>query len=226
MINPEAVIAKPTILVVDDAPDNLSLISELLRDRYKLKVANNGEKALKIAHAESKPDLILLDVMMPGLSGFEVCQRLKGDPTTRHIPIILLTAMSGSDEEKKGLELGASDYITKPISPPILMARVRTQLENKAAADFLRDQNAYLENEVMQRTKQIMAIQDVTILSMASLAETRDTDTGNHIRRTQYYVLILAKKLQSHPRFRETLKKSQNPRTMRPDCCLNNIART
>ncbi len=201
MINPEAVIAKPTILVVDDAPDNLSLISELLRDRYKLKVANNGEKALKIAHAESKPDLILLDVMMPGLSGFEVCQRLKGDPTTRHIPIIFLTAMSGSDDEKKGLELGASDYITKPISPPILMARVRTQLENKAAADFLRDQNAYLENEVMQRTKQIMAIQDVTILSMASLAETRDTDTGNHIRRTQYYVLILAKKLQSHPRF-------------------------
>lgn len=199
------VLEKKTVLVVDDSPDNLSLISGLLKDIYKLKVANNGEKAIKIAQADTKPDLILLDVMMPGLSGYEVCQTLKADPATCHIPIIFLTAMAGADDEKKGLELGGSDYITKPISPPILLARVKTQLQNKAAADFLRDKNDYLEKEVAERTKEVMAIQDVTILSMASLAETRDSDTGNHIRRTQYYVLALANRLQSYARFSEFL---------------------
>jgi putative two-component system response regulator len=152
------VLEKSTILVVDDSPDNLSLISGLLKDLYKLKVANNGEKAIKIAQAEKKPDLILLDVMMPGLSGYDVCQTLKSDPATRDIPIIFLTAMTGAEDEKKGLELGGSDYITKPISPPIVLARVKTQLQNKAAADFLRDQNAYLEKEVSERTKEVMAI--------------------------------------------------------------------
>jgi len=196
---------RPTILVVDDSPDNLSLISGLLKDLYKLKVANNGEKAIKIAQADSKPDLILLDIMMPGLSGYDVCKMLKADTATRDIPIIFLTAMAGAEDEKKGLELGGADYITKPISPPILLARVKTQLQNKAAADFLRDQNNYLEKEVSERTKEVMAIQDVTILSMASLAETRDSDTGNHIRRTQYYVLNLAKALQTHPRFSDYL---------------------
>jgi putative two-component system response regulator len=139
--------------------------------------------------------------MMPGLSGYDVCQILKADLATRDIPIIFLTAMTGAEDEKKGLELGGSDYITKPINPPIVLARVKIQLQNKAAADFLRDQNAFLENEIADRTKEVMAIQDVTILSMASLAETRDSDTGNHIRRTQYYVLALANSLQSHPRF-------------------------
>lgn len=199
------VLEKSTILVVDDSPDNLSLISGLLKDLYKLKVANNGEKAIKIAQAENKPDLILLDVMMPGLSGYDVCQTLKSDPSTRDIPIIFLTAMTGAEDEKKGLELGGSDYITKPISPPIVLARVKTQLQNKAVADFLRDQNTFLEKEVSDRTKEVMAIQDVTILSMASLAETRDSDTGNHIRRTQFYVLALAKALQSNPRFSQYL---------------------
>ena len=190
-----------TILIVDDSPDNLSLLSGLLKDEYRLKVANNGEKAIKIAQAESKPDLILLDIMMPGLSGYEVCETLKADTSTSHIPIIFLTAMTGAEDEKKGLEVGGADYITKPISPPIVLARVKTQLQNKAASDFLRDQNSFLEEEISERTKEVMAIQDVTILAMASLAETRDNDTGNHIRRTQYYVLALANALKSSPRF-------------------------
>lgn len=218
------VLEKPTILVVDDSPDNLSLMSGLLRDLYKLKVANNGDKAIKIAQGDKKPDLILLDVMMPGLSGYEVCELLKGDPTTRDIPIIFLTAMTGADDEKKGLELGGADYITKPVSPPIVLARVKTQLQNKAAADFLRDQNAYLEKEVSERTKEVMAIQDVTILSMASLAETRDSDTGNHIRRTQYYVLALARALQSHPRFSEYLTE-QNIKMLFKSAPLHDIGK-
>jgi len=192
---------RATILVVDDTPDNLTVMSELLKDTYKVKLANNGEKALKYVQGEVKPDLILLDIMMPGLSGYDVIVELKANPATRGIPVIFLTAMSATEDEKKGLEMGAADYITKPISPPIVLARVKTQLENKAAADFLRDQNAYLETEVTKRTRELTAIQDVTILAMASLAETRDSDTGNHIRRTQYYVKVLAEKLKTHPRF-------------------------
>ena len=193
---------KPTVLVVDDTPDNLSLMSGLLKDHYKVKVANNGEKAIKIAQAAEQPDLILLDIMMPGLSGYEVCEILKKDPATRDIPIIFLTAMTATDDEKKGLELGAVDFITKPVNPPIVMARVATQLQVKAAADFLKDQNVYLEQEVSKRTRELAAIQDVTILAMASLAETRDNDTGNHIRRTQYYLELLANYLKNHDRFR------------------------
>ena len=192
--------ARATILIVDDTADNLSLMSGLLKHLYKVQVANNGEKALSYV-LDDKPDLILLDIMMPGLSGYDVMKKLKANPETRNIPVIFLTAMAATEDEKKGLEMGAADYITKPISPPVALARIRTQLENKAAADFLRDQKVYLEAEVEKRTREITAIQDVTILAMATLAETRDSDTGNHIRRTQYYVRLLAEKLKTHPRF-------------------------
>ncbi len=194
-------IKKATVLVVDDTPDNLALMSSLLKNDYKVKIANGGEKALKIAALDSPPDLILLDIMMPGMDGYEVCQQLKRDPRTMDIPVIFLTAKTEVEDEKKGLELGAVDYITKPISPPIVMARVKNHLALKAMADFLRDQNDFLELEVDKRTREVMAIQDVTILVMASLAETRDSDTGNHIRRTQFYVKALAEKLRGHPRF-------------------------
>ncbi len=197
----EKIPMKPTILVVDDTPDNLSLMHGLLKDDYTVKGANNGERAIKIASADVPPDLILLDIMMPGIDGYEVCRRLKADVKTRDIPIIFLTARSDVQDEQTGLELGAVDYITKPISPSIVLARVHTQLALKASADFLRDKNEFLESEVSKRTREVVAIQDVTILAMASLAETRDSDTGNHIRRTQHYVKALAWKLSTHPRF-------------------------
>jgi putative two-component system response regulator len=196
-----APLERPTILVVDDTADNLEIMAGLLKDSYHVKLANSGERALKYVRGERKPDLILLDIMMPGLSGHDVIRELKANAATRDIPVIFLTAMTAAEDEKKGFDLGAADYITKPISPPTVLARVRTQLQNKAHADFLRDQNAWLEAEVGRRTREITAIQDVTILAMASLAETRDSDTGNHIRRTQLYVRALAEKLKSHPRF-------------------------
>ena len=201
MSNPLEFITKKTILVVDDTSDNLSLMSGLLKDQYRVKLANSGEKALKAVQGDNPPDLILLDIMMPGMSGYEVCQVLKADPASRPIPIIFLTAMTSMEDEQKGLELGAADYITKPISPPIVLARVKTQLENKAMADFLRDQAAFLKAEVERQTQMVRAVQDATVLAMASLAETRDADTGNHIRRTQFYVQALANKLRTHPRF-------------------------
>lgn len=191
-----------TILVVDDTPDNLMLMAELLKDKYRVKLANNGEKALRILAGDPLPDLILLDIMMPGLSGLQVAEQLQQDARTRHIPIIFLTSMAAVESELQGLALGAVDYITKPISPSRVLARVETQIKLKAAADFLRDQNDFLEQEVQRRTREVVAIQEVTIQAMASLAETRDNETGNHIRRTQHYVKLLAELLRDHPRFR------------------------
>ncbi len=192
---------KPTILVVDDIPENIDLLREVLEGNYRTKIAINGEKALKIAFSDNKIDLILLDIMMPGMSGYEVCLQLKANSATRDIPVIFITAMSEVDDERKGLEMGAVDYITKPISPPIVQARIKTQLAAKRVQDFLRDQNKFLEQEIEKRTREVVALQDVTIHTMASLAETRDSDTGNHIRRTSNYVKVLAEKLRAHPRF-------------------------
>lgn len=127
-MNEPDLIKKITLLVVDDAPETLALISNLFKDDYKVKVANSGEKALKIASSDMPPDLILLDIVMPGMDGFEVCQRLKHDPRTMNIPVIFLTAKDEEKDELKGLELGAVDYITKPISAPIVMARVKNYL--------------------------------------------------------------------------------------------------
>ena len=194
-----------TVLVVDDTPENLTVMASLLREHFVVKVANQGEKALKIAQSETPPDLILLDIMMPQVDGYEVCRRLKASSVTREIPVIFLTARSDTDDERNGLALGAVDYITKPISPPILLARVNTHLALKATADFLRDKSAYLEREVALRTLEVQAIQDVTIMAMTSLAETRDNETGNHIRRTQLYVKTLAERLRHHPRFEAVL---------------------
>lgn len=194
-------IDKPTILVVDDTPDNLSLMSGLLKDLYKVKIANNGERALKVATTGMPPDIILLDIMMPVMDGYETCRHLKSTPGTKDIPVIFLTAKAEVEDEMKGFELGAVDYITKPISPPVVMARVKTHLELKQMRDYLKNQNVLLEAEVQRRTQEVVSVQEVTILAMASLAETRDNDTGNHIRRTQFYVKALAEKLRNHPRF-------------------------
>lgn len=199
---------KKTVLVVDDTPVNLTVMIGLLQDTYKVKVANSGEKALKIALGAIPPDIILLDIMMPDMDGYEVCRRLKANAATHDIPVIFLTAKHEVEDEKHGLDLGAVDYITKPISPPIVSARIHTHLQVKAYADFLKNKTEYLEQEVAQRTSEIAAIQKVTILALASLAETRDCETGFHIRRTQMYVRALANKLRHTPNYSAALNDS------------------
>ena len=148
---------KPTVLIVDDTPDNVQLLSEVLGVDYRTKAATNGNRALKIAFSDDPPDLILLDVMMPDMDGFEVCKRLKENPTTQRVPVIFVTAMNEVGDEQKGFAVGAVDYITKPISPPIVLARVRThltlyeqarKLEERAAE--LADFNRTLEQRVSQ----------------------------------------------------------------------------
>ena len=189
------------ILIVDDTPENLAVLGELLQTDYRVLVANSGRRALAIAVADPQPDLILLDVMMPDMDGYEVLAALRHNPRTAQIPVIFVTAMDALEDEQRGFDLGAIDYITKPLRPPIVLARVRVHLELKAARDRLSDQNTFLEAEVMRRMAENQLVQDVSIHALARLAETRDSETGNHIHRTREYVRALAVRLQSHPRF-------------------------
>jgi putative two-component system response regulator len=198
-----------SILVVDDTPTNLTLMFDLLKDEYRVRVANNGERALAIAAGPQPPDLILLDVMMPGMDGYATLGQLQANPASARIPIVFLTAKSQIEDEEKGLSLGALDYITKPVNPPIVLRRIRTQLMLKRANDFLQDKANYLEQEVQRRTAEVKDIQEVTVLALASLAETRDKETGQHILRTQRYVRTLARELQHHPRFAHYLSDAQ-----------------
>lgn len=151
--NPAA--AQPiSILLVDDEPINLTVFGQFLAQYYEIIVATSGERALQLAMAARQPDIILLDVMMPGMDGYQVLTQLKSDPATEFIPVMLVTALNSSQDEERGLELGAADYIYKPCNLTTLLARIRTQLELKSARDWLKDQNAYLEAEVERRQQE------------------------------------------------------------------------
>jgi len=140
--------AQKLILIVDDTPLNIGVISGALKDSYKTKVATNGEKALALASAEEKPDLILLDIMMPGMDGYEVCSRLKSDPATREIPVIFLTGQTAAEDETRGFEVGAVDYVHKPFSPAVVNARVRSHIFLREARAQLASQLLALNNEL------------------------------------------------------------------------------
>ena len=211
-------IVKPTILVVDDVPDNLDLIGELLSDIYKVKVTNSGKKVFDIISNGELPHLILLDVMMPEIDGYEVCRQLKSQILTQNIPIIFLTAKVGDLDEQKGFSLGAVDYIAKPINPAILLARVKTHID-------LQNKTLFLEELVQKRTQEISIIQDVTVHALASLAETRDNDTGNHIRRTQNYIKLLAQHLKDHPNYVHLLNQDNVIDTLYKSAPLHDIGK-
>ncbi len=174
---------KQTVLVVDDTPENIDVLVGTLKQDYNVKAAINGEMALKIIHT-TPPDIILLDIMMPGIDGFELCHRLKSDYTTKHIPIMFITAKIGVEDELHGLELGAVDYITKPISPPIVKARVHTHLT-------LYDQNRELDRKVHIKTEQLHETRLQIIQRLGRAAEYKDNETGMHVIRMSYYSRIL-----------------------------------
>ena len=174
----------PTILVVDDTPNNISVLMEILRGEYRVLAATSGEQALKIARGDAPPDLILLDVMMPGMSGHEVCQRLKAESSTRKIPVIFVTAMNQVEDEAQGFALGAVDYITKPVSPPIVKARVKTHLA-------LYDQNRELERMVRERTAELHRTRLEIIKRLGRAGEFRDNETGMHVIRVAHICRLL-----------------------------------
>jgi len=180
---------KPTVLVVDDTPENIDVLSGVLRNRFKVKAALNGEKAIRIANADPKPVMILLDIMMPDMDGYEVCRRLKESPATAKIPIIFITAKNEDKDEKMGLELGAVDYITKPINPAIVLARVNTHLA-------LYDQNMALEDKVKERTEELSDTRLKIIHRLGRAAEFKDNETGLHVIRMSHYARLIAEALE------------------------------
>jgi putative two-component system response regulator len=196
---------KPRILLVDDETFYLDVLVELLKTDYQVSVAKNGAQALQRSLAEPHPDLILLDVLLPDTDGYEICRQLKAQSETSAIPVIFLTIKNDIEDEIKGFDLGAVDYITKPISPPVLLSRVRTHLALTQTRRILENQNQLLEQRVRERTSEISRTQDVAIFCLASLAETRDSETGNHIRRTQHYVKLLSEYLKEQPVYEDYL---------------------
>ncbi|HVT34545.1 MAG TPA: HD domain-containing phosphohydrolase, partial [Nevskiaceae bacterium] len=182
----------PTVLVVDDTPQNLNVASRILREQYRALVALDGTRALEIARASPPPDLILLDVMMPGMNGYEVCRQLKADARTRDIPVIFLTALDEANSEAAGFEAGAVDYITKPISPPTMLARVRTHLRLRAherhLADLVHERTRALE----QRTRELEQTRLEVIRRLGRAAEYKDDATGLHVIRMSHYTRLLA----------------------------------
>ena len=191
-------VVKPIILVVDDIPDNIHTLSGILNDDFKIKAATSGEKALKIASTSPKPHLILLDIMMPEMDGYEVCQRLKSNPVTADIPVIFVTAKTDIVDEQKGFALGAVDYITKPVSPPIVQARVATHIS-------LYDQNLALSTKVKQRTEALELSRLEIIRKLGRAAEYKDNETGMHVVRMSYYSKILAQQLDVSDKWVELL---------------------
>jgi putative two-component system response regulator len=177
-------INQSTILLVDDVADNIDILNAILSPCYRTRVALNGEKALNIASSSNPPDLILLDIMMPGVDGYDVCRQLKANPDTRDIPVIFVTAMNEIEDEQLGLELGAVDYITKPVSPPIVLARVRTHLA-------LYDQNRELARQVHERTAELFNTRQQIIRRLGRAAEFRDNETGNHIIRMSHFCRLI-----------------------------------
>lgn len=187
------------ILIVDDESLNINVLVELLKGEYALAVAKSGAQALQRVLDTPPPDLILLDIMMPEMNGYQVLEAVRANPATREIPVIFITALGEVRDETRGLELGAVDYVSKPISPPILKARVKNHLELHRSRLALETQNAALELRVAEQTEEVRLTQDVTIQALASLAETRDNETGSHIRRTQLYLEVLANGLRGRP---------------------------
>jgi len=178
--------SKEKILIVDDTPVNIRVLVEALKNDYKLSIATNGKVALNYAMADQPPDLILLDIMMPEIDGYEVCKRLKDQESTRDIPIIFITAMSEERNETQGLEMGAVDYIIKPINQKIVQARVRTHLELKKHRD-------HLSELVQEKTSELLEAKLDLIHRLARAAEYRDNETGMHIIRMSHYTSLLAK---------------------------------
>lgn len=197
--------SKERILIVDDDPFTIEILASFLGHDYTINVAKNGEEGLALASSVPSPDLILLDVMMPEMDGYEVCRQLKQSRETRDIPVIFVSAKDGDLDEEEGLKIGAADYITKTASAPIVTFRVRNQIQLALARSALEKQNEILERKVVERTREITQTQDATILTLATLAETRDSDTGNHIRRTQSYIRAIVEELATNTEFEDQL---------------------
>jgi putative two-component system response regulator len=192
---------KATILIVDGSSDQLVLLEELLQDLYYVKLARNGGDAMRIANQVPRPDLVLLDAGLAGMAAFTLAHELKSDFLTADIPLVFMTGAGRPEDERRALREGGADVVVRPVTPEALLARVATHLQLRLTRTMLNDQHRHFEHLVAERTRESAHMQDATILAMAALAEARDPDIGNHIRRTQHYVAALAREMRFNAAF-------------------------
>jgi len=202
------------ILAIDDDPAVLDLIKTCLRNEGTVRIANNGQTGLRLARRHPLPDLILLDVSLPDFDGYDICAALKQDVLTADIPVIFLSSHSNEASITHGLAMGAVDYVTKPVQPAILRARVKTHLRLRESSELLHNQNAHLEllvnkrtTDLETRTAELQVSKDLIIFALGSIAETRDNETGNHIQRTLAYVQTIAERLAPLQCYRQSVAK-------------------
>ncbi|KQQ33602.1 two-component system response regulator [Duganella sp. Leaf126] len=190
------------VLIVDEAPDYLIRMNGQLQDRYEVRLANSGRAALMVMEQVPRPDLLVLSTELPDIDGYRVCQQLKSSPDTADIPLLLVQA---EPDEARALGAGAVDVIARPFAGDVLRARVETHLQLRHARELLKQQRNLLEHVVEEVTAELSQMLDAMIWALASLAETREYETANHLRRVQHYVVALARRLQGDARFAEEL---------------------
>lgn len=186
---------KPKILCVDDEANNLALMEAILSPRgYEIIKTISGKEALEIIKRESI-DVMLLDVMMPEINGYEVCKEVKGSAFTQHIPVVMVTALTDRNSRIKGLEVGANDFLSKPVDSSELLVRVKNLLKVKEFEDFLKEYNQLLENQVAEKTKELRDAFIDTVYRLTLASEFKDEDTASHIRRISIYTKLMAEEL-------------------------------
>ena len=195
-------IKKAIVLIVDEAPDNLILMNGLLQDQYEVKLANSGRAALDVMQQVPRPHLVVIDVALPDISGYSVCHQLKSSPDTAGIPVIFLQQRP---DEARAFQEGGADVVAKPLAGDVLRARVDTHLRLSHSSELLKQQRNLLEHVVEEVTLELSQMLDAMIWALASLAETREYESANHLSRVQHYVAALGRQLQSHKRFSEEL---------------------
>lgn len=197
---------KKRVLIVDSHPETTRQINGWLQETCDTICATNCDDALRIASTAPLPDLLLIDSELPGMGGFELCRRLKGDEATRGLPILLITPPANEEGPNQALLAGAADCVTPPINPAILTARVQTHLALKESSERLRNLPESGRELALRTTiRHLTAVQEVTLLAMGSLAETRNSESCHHIRRIAHYVRTLAEQLRKNPRYRHVL---------------------
>jgi len=193
----------PRVLIIDDTPENLMILAEALQEDYSVSAANSAKSAIKLLDKGLGFDLILSDVMMPEMTGYDFLEIINKRPDCKDIPVMFLTALSDNKDEYKGLSLGAVDYVTKPINIQLLKARIKNHIAHK----MLRDN---LEKEVRERTEQVVFSQQILIEGLGTLAEFRDPETGEHIKRTQLYVRLIADYLRTeNPKYKDIITEEE-----------------
>ncbi len=190
---------KDLILIVDDEPINNDLLRDILEDDYRIRVATNGRIALKAASVSPLPDLILMDVMMPEMDGYEACRRLKANLLTQNIPVIFVTAKNQEEDEEASFEAGGIDFVTKPINPRTVKHRVRAQLA-------LHNQRKELARQVREKTAEINLTRMEIIRRLAVAGELKDNDTGKHVDRVSRYARLIAEKMGANEEFLDMLQ--------------------